>query len=97
MSIDQLHTILCGPQDNHISKMLPYLFTGTFVETIKILLKGKFTNYVKSAVTFSNHEDAHRNYGYTNLRFNGDPLTIKEIELDFVGSRLDRIYPQIYF
>ena len=95
MSIDQLHTILSGKQDTHISQMSTYLFTGTLVETRKILLKGNSTNYVKSAVTFSNHEDAHRNYGYTNLRFNGDPLTIKEIELDFTGYRFDRIYPQI--
>ena len=74
-----------------ISKMCPYSFIGTFVETRKIFLKGK----KKERITISTLEDLERNYGYTNLRFNGDYNNIVSIELDLGGYGFDKIYPQI--
>ena len=92
MSVN-LHNIARGLQDDYISKMSPYTFIGTFVETRTIILKGGIQR--KSKIIFSNYEDAQSNYGYTNMRFNGDYNQILSIKLQLGGTEFDSIYPRI--
>jgi hypothetical protein len=92
MSVD-LHTFFWGRQDDYISKMSSDSFQGTYVCTRIMTLydSPRGRNYV----TFSNRDDARLNYGYTNLRFIGNPEQIESIELELGGLRADKIYPKV--
>ena len=92
MTID-LHSISWGMQDDYISKMSSYSFTGEFVETRTIIFKGNQIR--KNIVTFTDNNDANRNYGYTNIRFKGDPNQIESIKLELGGCLFDSIHPRI--
>ena len=88
-----LHQLFYGIQDDYISKMSQHKFIGTFVETRTIFLEGNTKK--KTKVIFSNSEDTKRDYGYTNMRFNGDYNQTQSITLKFGDLIFDRIYPSI--
>jgi hypothetical protein len=72
--------------------MIPYKFIGDFLETLSINIDVK--PYIRTDIIFSNNIHFVDNYGYKNMRFEGNLKDIFEIKLVLGEEIFDVLYPK---
>jgi hypothetical protein len=69
---------------------------GTYIKTKTILIKKRHNRSSFKMITDKEHVNNYgNNYGYSNMKFIGNPNDIMSIELNICNVCIDRIYPKL--